>query len=87
MTKIVLSNLVGSYPLKIYISDVYGGNETYLGQVNSYFSGTTEYNLPLVFATAPQVTIKIIDSLNEFIERKLNCQFNCDLIVDISIVA
>lgn len=87
MTKIVLTNLVGSYPLRVYVSDVYGGNEAFLGQINTSFTGTTEYNLPIVFQNAPQVTIKIIDSLNKLVERQLNCKFNCDLIVDISIIS
>lgn len=87
MTKIILTNLVGSYPLRVYVSDIYGGNELFLGQINSSFTGSTEYNLPIVFDYAPQVTIKVIDSFNEIIQKQFNCKFNCDLIVDISIVS
>ena len=87
MTKIILTNLVGSYPLKIYVSDVYGGNESFLGQINTSFTGTTEYNLPIIFENAPQVTIKVIDSLNKMVENKFNCKLNCDLLVNISIVS
>lgn len=86
MTKIILTNLVGSYPLRVYVSDIYGGNDSFLGQINASFTGVTEYNLPIVFDNAPQVTIKIIDSLNKLVERQFNCKLNCDLIVDISIV-
>jgi hypothetical protein len=87
MTKIILTNLVGSYPLRVYVSDIYGSNESFLGQINTSFTGSTEYNLPTVFDYAPQVTIKIVDSFNEIVQKQFNCNFNCELIVDISIVS
>ena len=76
MTKIILTNLVGSYPLRVYVSDIYGGNESFLGQINTSFTGSTEYNLPIVFDNAPQVTIKIIDSNNMVDPEKLKIYSN-----------
>jgi len=85
MTNIIFTSLSGDTPLSIYVSDVFGGNETYLGQVNILpIVGGVTFNLPEIFHSAPQVTIIVQDNTGCRTSKKYNCYINCDIIYSIT---
>ena len=85
MTNIIFTSLSGETPLSIYVSDAFGGNETYLGQVTTLpIVGEVSFNLPEIFTSAPQVTIIIQDNTGCRTSKKYNCYINCDIIYTIT---
>lgn len=70
----------GTFPIDVYISDVYGNNQSFLGTINSGpVPPVVKYNsqIPAIFNTAPEVMVTLIDSNNceKFII--LDCTFGC----------
>lgn len=85
MTNIIFTSLSGQTPLNIYVSDAFGGNETYLGQVNTLpIVGSLSFNLPNIFISAPQITIIVQDNTGCRTSKKHNCYINCDIIYNIT---
>ena len=85
MTNIIISSISGTTPLNIYVSDAFGGNETYLGQVTSLpLVGNITYSLPIIFNSSPQVTIIIQDIEGCRTTKKLNCYIDCDIVYSIT---
>jgi len=85
MTNIIFTSLSGETPLSIYVSDAFGGNETYLGQVTTLpIVGEVSFNLPEIFNLAPQVTIIVDDNTGCRTSKKYNCYINCDIIYSIT---
>ena len=85
MTNIIISSISGTTPLNIYVSDAFGGNEIYLGQVTTLpLVGGITYELPIIFNSAPQVTIIIQDSEGCRTTKKLNCYIDCDIVYSIT---
>ena len=70
----------GTYPINIYISDVYGNNQTLLGTINS---GTVppviEYNItiPSIFDSAPEIMLQLTDDNGCSIFKILDCVYGC----------
>ena len=85
MTNIIFTSLSGDTPLSIYVSDAFGGNEAYLGQVTTLpLAGDISYELPIIFNSAPQVTIIVEDNTGCRTSKKYNCYINCDIIYSIT---
>jgi len=57
--QIEIVSVTGTFPVDVYVSDVYGNNLTYLGSINSV---PQTFVLPALFNFAPAVIIKLIDS-------------------------
>jgi hypothetical protein len=78
MRQITITEISGAtYPVSVYISDVYGNNKFFLGVINSSVPPYVNYNveIPAIFNTAPQVMLTMVDSTDlEFI-KILNCIF------------
>jgi hypothetical protein len=78
MRQITITEISGAtYPVSVYISDVYGNNKSFLGLITSSVPPYINYNveIPSIFNTAPQVMLTMVDSINlEFIEI-LDCKF------------
>lgn len=51
-------------PVDVFVSDIYGGNQTYLGTINSVVPPTVEFTIPSpsVFDNTPQLKIILQDS-------------------------
>jgi hypothetical protein len=66
MVQIRITNISGgTYPIDVYISDVYGNNQSYLttitsGPVPPALSYTTI--IPPIFDTAPEIMLKLVDA-------------------------
>jgi ABC-type glycerol-3-phosphate transport system substrate-binding protein len=55
----------GTYPIDVYISDVYGNYQTLLGTINTGpVPPTVEYNntIPSIFNTAPEIMLTLTDN-------------------------
>jgi len=80
----------GTYPIQVFISDVYGNNETLLGTLST---GTTvpptvSYNtvIPSIFQTAPEIMLTLVDANGCRIFKILDCTFGCAFEITISLV-
>jgi len=65
MTQIRIDTITGAtYPISVYVSDVYGNNTNFLGVISSgpVPPEVTYQPLPSIFNTAPQVMLKVIDA-------------------------
>ena len=81
MTQVRITNISGgTYPISVYISDVYGNNSTLLGTITpGPVPPTVEYNttIPSIFNTAPQIMLTLVDANNCSIFKLLDCTFGC----------
>ena len=60
--QIEITNINGTYPMDVYVSDVYGNNSSFLGTIASSASLTQQYTLPVIFNSAPAVKVTLIDA-------------------------
>ena len=66
MVQIRITNISGgTYPIDVYISDIYGNNQSYLTTITSGPVPPTLYyttTIPAIFETAPEILLKMIDA-------------------------
>lgn len=66
MVQITITDISGStaYPISVYISDIYGNNQTLIGTINEGVPPIVNYNttIPPLFSTADEVILKLIDN-------------------------
>ena len=66
MVQIRITNISGgTYPIDVYISDVYGNNQSYLTRIESGPVPPTLFytaNIPPIFDTAPEIMLKLVDA-------------------------
>lgn len=81
MTQVRITEISGgTFPVSVYISDVYGNNKFLLGTINS---GTVPpvvtYNstIPPIFNTAPEIMLTLLDDNGCEIFKILDCTFGC----------
>lgn len=71
----------GTYPISVYIADVYGNNQFLLGtlSIGTTVPPTLYYNttIPAIFQTAPEIMLKMIDANGCEIFKILDCTFGC----------
>jgi hypothetical protein len=70
----------GTYPIDVYIADVYGNNQYQIATINSGpVPPVQTYNsiLPQIFETAPELMLKLIDANGCEIFKILDCTFGC----------
>ena len=70
----------GTYPISVYISDVYGNNSTLIGSINpGPVPPTVSYNtvIPSIFSTAPEIMLTLTDSNGCSVFKILSCDFGC----------
>ena len=68
MTQVRITDISGgTYPINVYIADVYGNHQTFLGQINpGPVPPVVEYNtiIPAIFETAPEIMLLLVDANN-----------------------
>jgi hypothetical protein len=92
MVQVRLTEITGgTYPISVYISDIYGNNQTLLGTIST---GTTVppiiyYNtvIPSVFQTAPEIMLKLVDANNCEAIKILDCTFGCTFNITIELAS
>jgi hypothetical protein len=70
----------GTYPIQVFIADVYGNNQYQLATINSGpVPPVQTYNstIPSIFETAPELMLKLIDANGCEIFKILDCTFGC----------
>jgi hypothetical protein len=80
----------GTYPIEVYIADVYGNNQTNLGTINSGpVPPTQTYNstIPSIFNTAPEIMLKLVDANGCEIFKILDCTFGCAFEITIELAS
>jgi hypothetical protein len=80
----------GTYPISVYISDIYGNNSFLLGTVSSgpvppvvYFNSV----IPSIFLTADQIMLTLIDDNDCNVFKILDCVFGCTFDINIQLVS
>lgn len=81
----------GTYPINVFISDVYGNNQFQLGTINV---GTTVppiiyYNttIPSIFQTAPQIMLRLVDANGCEVIKILDCTFGCTFNITVELAS
>jgi hypothetical protein len=78
-----------TYPIEVFIADVYGNNRSLLGTI---FSGpvppTVTYNtvIPSIFNTSPEVMLLMVDSEGCETFKILECTYGCAFEIIISLL-
>ena len=82
MRQIVVNEISGgTTPISVYISDIYGNNQTLLSVINTGVPPIVDFtNIPAIFLTAPEVLLKMVDVNNCEVFKVLPCIFG-DFIV------
>lgn len=80
----------GTYPINVFISDIYGNNSVQLGTIDpGPVPPQVFYNetIPAIFQDAPQIMLKLVD--NEGCEKFkiLDCTYGCtfEIIIEESV--
>ena len=92
MVQVRLTEITGgTYPISVYLSDIYGNNQTLLGTIAS---GTTVppiiyYNtvIPAIFQTAPEIMLKLVDANGCETIKILDCTFGCTFNITIELAS
>ena len=91
MTQVRITDISGgTYPINVYIADVYGNNQTLLGVINTGpVPPTVEYNtvIPSIFETAPEIMLKLVDANGCETIKILDCTFGCTFNITIELVS
>jgi hypothetical protein len=79
----------GTYPVQVYIADIYGNNQVQIGTINpGPVPPVQTYNsvIPTIFQTAPQIMLKLVDGDGCELFKILDCTFGCafEITIDIS---
>lgn len=94
MRQIRITDISGAtYPVDVFIADVYGNNQTYLGTITSgdapnppdtSVNYTTQ--IPPIFNTAPAIMLLMVDSVGCRIFKILDCTFGCyfDIVIELA---
>lgn len=94
MRQIRITEITGAtYPVDVYIADVYGNYQTYLGTITSgdapnppFSSVNYTTQIPSIFNTAPAIMLLMVDSNGCRIFKILDCTFGCffDIIIELA---
>lgn len=91
MTQIRITEISGgTFPVSVFISDVYGNNETLLGTISSGpVPPVVEYNtvIPPIFSTAPEIMLRLVDGNNCQVIKLLTCTFGCAFQITIELAS
>ncbi len=88
MTQIRIEAVTGTTPINVYISDVYGNNESLIGTITDtgLIPPAALFYPPSLFNNAPAVMVTLIDNRGCKKFEIIDCTFGCgfDISVEIS---
>jgi hypothetical protein len=91
MTQVTITDISGgTYPISVYIADVYGNNRYLLGTISSGpVPPVVQYNsvIPSIFNTAPEIMLLLVDDNDCEIFKILDCTFGCTFNITIEMVS
>jgi len=79
MKQVVVTEISGgTSPINVFISDIYGNNETFLGVINGTVPPEVEFNtvIPTIFQTANEILLKMVDDNGCQVFKVLTCDLN-----------
>lgn len=85
MSRIEIYSITGTTPISIYVADVYGNNETFLGTITGSTPPSSFFTPPAIFNTAPAVMLKLVDGNGCEKFKIIECRFGCAFDVIISL--
>ncbi len=79
----------GTLPINVYLSDIYGNNQSLLGTITSTVPPTQTYNstIPTIFETAPEVMLTLVDANNCQVFKILDCTYGCAFEITIELAS
>ena len=79
----------GTFPINVYIADVYGNNKSLLGTISSGVPPVVSYNsvIPAIFDTAPEIMLILTDSSGCEVFQLLQCTFGCAFEITIELAS
>jgi hypothetical protein len=83
VNRLTFFELTGSTPLNVYVSDVYGNNETKIGEISASIPPDQIFMPPSLFEGAPQLMVTLEDTSGCRIFKILDCVFGCDFSITI----
>ena len=91
MTQIRIDEISGgTYPISVYIADVYGNNRSLFGTIGTGpVPPTVDYNtvIPTIFNTAPEIMLLLVDDNDCEVFKILDCTFGCAFEITINLVS
>jgi hypothetical protein len=91
MTQIRIDEISGgTYPISVYIADVYGNNRSLLGTIGTGpVPPIVQYNtvIPTIFNTAPEIMLLLVDDNDCEVFKILDCTFGCAFEITIKMVS
>ena len=91
MTQVTITDISGgTYPISVYIADVYGNNSYLLGTISpGPVPPTVYYNtvIPTIFNTAPEIMLLLVDDNDCEMFKILDCTFGCAFNITIEMVS
>lgn len=78
-----------SYPVSVFIADVYGNNKSLLGTISAGpVPPQINYNsvIPSIFQSAPQIMLILEDSAGCSVFKILDCIFGCAFNITVELV-
>jgi hypothetical protein len=80
--RLIIQSITGTTPFEFYVCDI---AESVCFNIGSVSGTSTNYlTLPSIFATAPIIMVKMIDSTGCEVRKNISCDFTCgfDLIIN-----
>lgn len=84
-SKLYITSITGTAPFTFYVCSIDLNNCYFIGS-GSTATPTLTFMLPQIFSGAPQIILKMIDSLGCEIIKLLDCNFSCPFDVIINTV-
>lgn len=85
MTQIRISAVSGATPIDVFISDVYGNNQSFIGTITNtgVIPPDASFFPPALFNSAPQIMLTLIDNNGCEKFTILDCTFGCGFTISV----
>jgi hypothetical protein len=83
MAMIDIISITGTSPYNVYVSDVYGNNQSLIGTISSTVPPTENFYLPPLYDNAPAIMVTITDANNCSKFKILECIYGCGFEIQI----
>jgi hypothetical protein len=83
MAMIEITSITGTSPYQVYVSDVYGNNEYFVGTIGGAVPPVENFYLPELFDNAPAIMLKITDANGCSKFKILECRYGCGFTIQV----
>lgn len=83
MARIEIVSITGTSPYDVYVSDVYGNNQSFIATISTSVPPTEFFYLPNIFQNAPAIMLTIIDSNGCEKFKIIECRYGCGFAIEI----